>query len=537
MRRLILLCLALATVVATTTSALRPAVGQEVAASYRFIPSQAVAALVAYPKRALEAPGTELYPREVISAAGLQSLGLDPLDVEQLVAFVEAPSEPGPPPFGVVLRMAKPQDRQKLLPMLLEGATAATLQNGKPFLRAAQPFLPSVMLPNDRTIVIAPEATLEKMTAAAAYDSPLLKLLRAAPTDRQLLFIATLDPIRELIQGAVAATPPLPPPFERFKQLPDHVKSIELRANLTVGVEAELILRAADADSATQLGELLENGVAIGKEAFLAQIAARPTNDPVEQATGRYAQRMAEHFAQMLQPQIDGTAVKIALKGDTNVATSGVLVGLLLPAVQSAREAASRTSAANNLKQIGLAMHNFHDTNNRFPPPAVLDQAGKPLLSWRVAVLPYLGRADLYDQFKRDEPWDSEHNRKLIEKMPEFYLSPGMKNEGKTRYLAATGEGALFSVKEGPQIRQVVDGTSNTIMAVEAAENRAVIWTKPDDLAFDPQRPLEGLIGARAGGFQAVFTDGAVRFIAQTIDLNQLKALFTYRGGEVVGEF
>src|SRR5262249_51556565 len=105
-------------------------------------------------------------------------------------------------------------------------------------------------------------------------------------------------------------------------------------------------------------------------------------------------------------------------------ALSGVSAGLLIPAVQKTREAASRMQNQNNLKEMALAMHNYHDVNGKFPPAAICDKQGKPLLSWRVAILPYVEQDNLYKQFKLDEPWDSEHNKKLIAQMPKVYALP-----------------------------------------------------------------------------------------------------------------
>ncbi len=213
---------------------------------------------------------------------------------------------------------------------------------------------------------------------------------------------------------------------------------------------------------------------------------------------------------------------------------------LLLPAVQQAREAARRMQSMNNLKQIGLAMHNYHDTYRVFPPAANVDNKGKKLLSWRVHILPYVEQAALYQQFHLDEPWDSEHNKELIKNMPPVYISPNqadLAKEGKTVYLVPTGKSTAFEGPEGLGIREFTDGTSNTILAVEAHPDAAVIWTKPDDLAVDFKNPLKGLKSARVGGFQALFADGSVRFISDMIDIAVLKALFTRAGGEVIGEF
>ncbi|MBI5757229.1 MAG: DUF1559 domain-containing protein [Planctomycetales bacterium] len=223
--------------------------------------------------------------------------------------------------------------------------------------------------------------------------------------------------------------------------------------------------------------------------------------------------------------------------GSEYTVVAPVAIALLLPAVQQAREAARRTQSKNNLKQIGLAMHNYHDVHGRFPPAASTSKAGKPLLSWRVHILPYLDQAPLYNSFHLDEPWDSEHNKKLTAGVPLQYINPSapkLTAEGKTVYLAPVGKGLAFEGSEGTRIGDFTDGTSNTILVVEAHADKAVIWTKPDDLAFDSEKPLDGLKEARQGGFQVLLCDGSVRFINLTINLDILRALFTRNGGEAV---
>ncbi|MEI8018098.1 MAG: DUF1559 domain-containing protein [Schlesneria sp.] len=220
-------------------------------------------------------------------------------------------------------------------------------------------------------------------------------------------------------------------------------------------------------------------------------------------------------------------------------ATVAVVIALLLPAVQQAREAARRTQAKNQLKQIGLGMFNHESKYRQFPPRAALSKNGKPGLSWRVKILEFIDE-DLYKQFHMDETWDSEHNNALISRMPAIYASPNdddLTKQGKTRYIVLKGKGTLFDGESGPKIRDVTDGTSNTIMAVEARADHAVIWTKPDDLDVDFDVPITGLDDSRVGGFHALFADGTVRFLSTNIDRATLKALFTKSGGETVGDF
>lgn len=228
------------------------------------------------------------------------------------------------------------------------------------------------------------------------------------------------------------------------------------------------------------------------------------------------------------------------LPGGNVGASAPVMVALLLPAVQAAREAARRMQGSNNLKQIGLAMHNFHDTYRALPAGYSADADGKPLLSWRVHVLPFIEGQVLYEQFHLDEPWDSPHNKAFIPQMPAVYRCPNSVAEpGMTNYVGlAGGDGVFVRPQAGDRLgagfRDITDGTSNTIMTLEVPDESAVIWTKPADFSPNKEDPTKGLTGLRPGGFQVGFADGSVRFIAETVDVNVLKGLFTKSGGEAV---
>jgi hypothetical protein len=189
---------------------------------------------------------------------------------------------------------------------------------------------------------------------------------------------------------------------------------------------------------------------------------------------------------------------------------------------------------AECLKQLAIAMHIFLDSNKTFPTPASYDQQGKPLLSWRVHLLPFLGEQNLYDQFKLDEPWDSQNNKKLIAKMPAVYRHPlglGMA-DGKTAVAVPLGPSTIFPGGKGITFQEITDGSSLTILLLQVADDNMVVWTKPDDWHFDPKQPRRGL----PPEFYVAVADATVHRIGPGVSAATLQALMTRNGGDVVGQ-
>jgi prepilin-type processing-associated H-X9-DG protein len=190
---------------------------------------------------------------------------------------------------------------------------------------------------------------------------------------------------------------------------------------------------------------------------------------------------------------------------------------------------------------MGIAIQNYEMANGHFPQQgtgpmgqAVHDPQVKPLLSWRVAILPYIEQNSLYNQFNQNEPWDGPTNKKLLPLMPKVYMIPGKtpSQPGMTYYQGFSGPGSMFEPGARLTMRDVADGTSNTLMIVEAGTE--VPWTKPDDLPFDPKAPLPPLGGHFSGGFNVIFVDGSVRFIPARTPEATLKAMITRNGGEAI---
>lgn len=225
------------------------------------------------------------------------------------------------------------------------------------------------------------------------------------------------------------------------------------------------------------------------------------------------------------------------------LAACGILVALLLPAVQAARDAARRMSDQNSMKQVGLAMHNYHDVYNALPAPIVTNSEGTDVWSWRVSVLPYIEQGYIYDQidFTDMRPWDDPKNAMLQGPAPMTYTS--------TRSLDPPGAGAnifmivgerdpddnfafvpMFVKGEYTSFRDVTDGLSNTLMAIQLP-GHSVPWASPGELS--PDEAYE-LLQNEKNGFNALFGDGYVRFFPEVPDRATFDALVTRNGAEMV---
>jgi hypothetical protein len=238
-------------------------------------------------------------------------------------------------------------------------------------------------------------------------------------------------------------------------------------------------------------------------------------------------------LAEVFAPRVEGDRLTLTV-GDA------VLKTFLPPLVRHVYQDAQHRVMVNKLKQLGIAIINYGDTNkSRLPAVGNFDKQGKPLLSWRVHVLPFLNQQELYRQFHLDEPWDSPHNKKLLARMPAVYQGPNLKlnAEGKTIYLLPVGKDAAF--KDGPEgplfPKDFPDGTSNTIFIVEGDDAHAVPWTKPEDLKIDPEHPERGLGGHLHDGFLAALADGSVRIISKAISKTTLQRGFNPADGMPLG--
>jgi hypothetical protein len=226
----------------------------------------------------------------------------------------------------------------------------------------------------------------------------------------------------------------------------------------------------------------------------------------------------------------------------------------LLPAVQKVRGAANTMKSSNNMRQMALAVHNYIDTNKELPGNSY-SPVGKPLLSWRVHLLPYIEQDNLYKQFNLDEPWDSPSNIKLLSQMPKIYANPNEPDvTSKTYYRGFSSPGAVFEHRPGARpmlnkqkldqgplaklepfsLGSVKDLPGETILFIEAGD--PVEWTKPEDLDATAGKPFPPLGGMKLqrNRIQVGFLDGGVKMIRNDLPETTLRAMVTHRGGETI---
>lgn len=220
---------------------------------------------------------------------------------------------------------------------------------------------------------------------------------------------------------------------------------------------------------------------------------------------------------------------------------SGVLLGLLLPAVQAAREAARRMQCTNNMRQIALAIHNYHDTYQSLPPAYTVDENGNRLHSWRTLILPYMEASSLYSSIDFSKPWDDPANAQARQSEIAAYRCPSRNlGPGMTNYLAPSAPGTAFPGSEPVTFDDITDGTSNTIMVIEVDDEMAVHWMEPNDIT--PDEFVEMLKNSNrssiphTGGRNAAFCDGSVTFITQYATEKSLWSLFSIHAGDNAGD-
>ena len=512
--------------------------------STRYVPEDALVFAQFLPRTLLQNEFAKYLPIEIANAWCKENVGILPEEVLGIRVAVPMPA-PSAPWFGIAIVFAADTPLSRLNPAAFDQQSPLKVGDLDCFGMRSDP---SVVLhvASPRTWLIATRDYLPTLVKAArpgdqARGMP--ALLSTVPSEGAFQLVVDLKPLRPMMAGSIAQqTQQLPPPFSRAPELVGLFDAAWISVDLDqldLFAPYRWTLRANSQADAQRAEQLITEMLAGARDMLVPQLLQQVQgDDAVAQATRDYIQRMSVEFTNMKLIRREGLTFRAAAVESQQVASVGVMVGLLLPAIQAAREAARRMTASNNLKQIGLAMHNHHAAFKHLPAPALTDDSGKPLLSWRVKILPFIAQQALYDRFKLEEPWDSPHNAALINEMPDTYKDPSAPTPpGHTVFKLPVGVGTPFEVAGQPvRFREFRDGLSNTVMVAETDWNEPVIWTKPEDWNVNLNAPVQGTGTIHQGGFHVLMSDGAVRFLTTEIDPTLFRAMLTHQGNEVLRE-
>jgi prepilin-type processing-associated H-X9-DG protein len=207
--------------------------------------------------------------------------------------------------------------------------------------------------------------------------------------------------------------------------------------------------------------------------------------------------------------------LKIVMAIPVTLAILVLLATLLFPSIEISRAEARRSQCRINLKQIGLALHKYHNEYNSFPPAYTVDTDGRHLHSWRALLLPYLDQIAVHKQIDFGKPWDDPANDEARTVSPFVYACPaGEAKPGNSTYLAITVQGGLFAPGTSTRMADIKDGPANTLLVVEVPGNRSVHWMAPTDLdATGFEELATDTKTNHPNGLHVLFADGSVRHV------------------------
>lgn len=464
------------------------------------------------------------------------SLNMAPGDIDQ--ATLVGLTRSGPElrrkrPFDLVILRAKgPQDWKAVVGTFISKSTEVPFA-GKSYLRATvAPVGECYAILDDRTIVTGQEGDLQL----------LLTDLTRPRTPR-----AWDDAWKRVAKGQVAVAVETPWLIERFMPAPgqpagapsvlttfgplfDKAYAYAIGVDALAGLKVDALASCSSDPGAEKVAETLGALKTLATNMLASSKAHVEGVNPQARPAAQVLLDQAVTLLDKARVVRDGRSVSVRAQSDLKLAE---VAKTFVPVLTRAQGEKQRFQSVNNMKQLALAFHNYASVHQKFPPAVLLGPDGKTPHSWRVAILPYIDQESLYKRYKLDEPWDGPNNIKLVDQMPAAYSASGASGApGVASYFALTGPDTIFADTKGTGFSQITDGTSNTILLVEA--KRDIPWTKPEDIPYDPKAPLPELGGYFENGFNAALGDGSIRFLKSTLNPNTLRALITKAGGEVV---
>lgn len=470
----------------------------------------------------------------------LSAAGMDPANMAR-ATYVMALNQPVSRPEDalnqllIFITTTSPYDAEKLREVMQDSAIPVeadgkifAMKGGKPAPPKGNPGIQQQQegmyagLISDKTAVFGIKSLIEPMVTNGLSMGNNTELASVIELAKQNDFVVA-GTIPQAFKD-MAQQQPLPPQAKAFEVFLK-MSLATLVANYSDDLTVKLDLTFPDNPSAVQAA----GAVQFAKAAAVGMLAAQQEQMKTQPGNEMFLELMNAGSKYLNELKIESPAEVLSASLTIDGATINNTLEKALPSADKVKDLARKTVVSNNLKQIGLAMHNFNDAYRSFPPAAF----GKGL-SWRVAILPFIGEEALYKEFNLKEPWDSPHNKQLLTKMPKVYDIPGSKAEpGHTYFQVFVGPGAMFETAgDRPTLGKVQDGTSNTFLVVEAG--KTVPWTAPQDLSFQPNGPLPTFGNHFQDGFFTLFCDGSTRVTPSNTPEPTIRAYITRAGGEPI---
>ncbi len=447
---------------------------------------------------------------------------------------LESPRGQGRIDLGVVLQTNRPFDPSAFTKSATRGEAVEHEIEGKTVYEFRYGQYKACGFPDERTGLWAnsPELLLA-MWNAHDVKSPLTKQLLTLDANHDVVAAGVLVPLRAGAEALVKLRP-LPAPFQAVNDLPKQLRSASGWIDLTGETLAEIRLTTYDDETAAALKETADEYLTLLKGLWV--LSGPKVLTVIKRDCGpEFAEAVAPAMKQFFESQSlsrEGRVVTAKWRRPVGLDSAFDEMPIAIERIDETIRFNRRANALSSISKAFALHQAMHE--GAYPLSSIRSKDGKPLLSWRVAMLPNLDEQALYDKFRLDEPWDSPHNKPLIDEMPRVFTPVDLDRKGRTRFLAIVGADTVFPPDATKGVARTSDGDSNTIIAVEVGPDKAVIWTKPDDYEFDPQSPRAGLGNVSERGIVAMFGDKRISIIRANVEERVLAALFTRNGREVI---
>lgn len=508
-----------------------PAVGQrqevqsDGTTDTKLIPRTAIAAIIVHPKKTLFHPQLSWIPREILAAQTEMATGIDLREVVSGTVVIEAPNSETPEPtFAIVLRCA---EEQQLSGTQIESLKRGTLAGREAYLSDGRPYEPIVVKYDSKTFINGMSGVVENMLQQPEGD--LSKLIQRGEVKGLVRAYWNIKASRDFVNEAIGNLP-LQGPLERLKKLPQLLEDLSAGIQYSERLQTDIVMTAVNESAAEEVKSIIENNLTYLHAVLLDEMSNNfDTDDPVQAATVQYINRVWDKYEHKLVPKVQGRTLTIQLHEE--IVALPMLAGFLGTTREALLDVERvRMQPENRLKMAALAMHNYESTHRHLPPAVIRDETGKPLFSGMVELLPYLEQQALYQQLDLTQAWNSPANRELT--AAPFRLFSDIDGEGAFRLPIYPG--SVWDTDEPLRFQDIRDGTSNTIMAIQAPPEVNTSWADPTPWQISETDPKRSIFGDRDSVWVA-WMDGSVTQLNKSeVTTEQLKAMLTIAGGEVV---